>query len=290
MNPRELGELIGKLIPLLISLVVVFVVVRRALNAETRSRRLQLLGLGCGLALFPLVCATTLARGPAARFIFFGVGAITTAAGLAAVALVITARSARKSDGGRSGASGFVATALGFVGIVFGFGMIALPLVVMPYEDDASVWAHRVEPPGFEVSLPSARWKKFDRPGDIAMFASRNPQMVSGVKEVRPAPGASDFENAVSDMKRLVTRAPGFKIIEERREPTANGSEHWRLIGEEAGSDGRILVAISVTWWKKSHAVIMLFEGQHRMASQVGQEQESEAFLAAARFILSSVK
>src|SRR5262249_10295626 len=151
----------------------------------------------------------------------------------------------------------------------FGAGMIAMPFVTNPAggESGASAWSHRVDPPGVELTLPSHRWRKSDKPGEVAFFASRNPQMVAGIKDVPPATSAAQFEAMINSMKQLAARSV-VTTIEERREPNASGHEHWRFVGEENTPNGRIAVGMSATWWNKTHVVVMVFEGQYRMASQ----------------------
>lgn len=113
--------------------------------------------------------------------------------------------------------------------------------------------------------------------------------MMAVVKEVRPARTTGDFERAVGDLKGLVSKNP-VTVAEERREPNPHGHDHWRFLGEERSPNGRVMVAMSVTWWNKSHAVVMIFEGQHRLASEAGQDQELQGYQGAARLILSSVR
>jgi hypothetical protein len=177
---------------------------------------------------------------------------------------------------------------LGVLSTLLGFGLAAVPFVVHGAGGGAP-WAYKHTSPGFEVTLPSERWQKVEKLGELAMFSCRAPQMIASIKEIRPAASSDEFESAVNDVKRLVSRNP-VKTIEEKREPNANGHDHWRLIGEENSPNGRVMVAMSVTWWNKSRAVIMIFEGQYKMASQLGQSQETDAFRAAATSILSSVK
>jgi hypothetical protein len=215
-------------------------------------------------------------------FVMAGIGAIV--AGV--VGLFVAVRVGRKR--GRP-APGFAV--LGVVGVLVGAGLIAFPFLRpdggAPGEPGSSAWTHKVDPPGFELTLPSDRWKKAAGGKGGVAFASRLPQMVAVVKEVRPASAAAGFEMAVGDLKRVVARN---SVIEEKRGPNAHGHEYWLFLGEEKNPKGRVFVAVSVTWWNKSHAAVILFEGQHQMMSQAGQAEEAAAFHEAARLVLGSVK
>jgi hypothetical protein len=260
----------------------------RALGAAPRSRRLAGLALACGLTVFPALCL--LAAHGAGGGAAVAVGAGVVVSELAAVILGVMSLAAGKADGGTSRATPVAAMLLGVVGGFLGLATAAFPFVLAVGGPDAETqWTYRVDPPGFEITLPSGAWQKADEKHGVARFGCPQPAMVAGVKDVRPATTASEFEAAVTDMKRVRDRNP-LPALVETRGPNANGHEHWLFVGEENGPDGRFTVALSVTWWNRTHAVFMLFEGQHRMRSQTGRNREAEVFRAAAPSILSSVK
>lgn len=293
MNPEQTGQLIGQLVGALLFALAPLVAFRRAARAEPRSRRLGGYALGCGLLFLPLLALLAVTRGAGGRGLFVAVGVALVAAGVLAVALAVASRSARREDGG-GGAAALWAIGFGVLCLVLGpgaavFPFLANPRTGTPDAPSGTAWAYKIAPPGFEVGLPSDRWKKYDHPRDVAMFASRQPQMVSSVKEVRPAATDAEFGRVVADLKRLAANNP-VTVIEEKREPNAHGHEHWRFLGEEKTDKGRVMVAMSVTWWNKTHAVVVLFEGQYKALSQVGQDQEAEGFASAARYVLASVK
>lgn len=291
MDPESIGFMIGRLIPLLFCLGIVAAVATRAGKLKPQSRRLGRYGVACGLLFLPLICVLTFARGPEGRFIMMVVGAVIVAAGVVAMVLAAKARTAGKADGG-AGGSIPGAVALGLVSIFFGGGAIAMPFLVNPRPGDSSdgvAWTSRVDPTGFEVTLPSSGWRRMEPTKEIAFFSSRSPQMVMVVKEVRTATAPAEFERAVSDLKRIVGKN-NVKIIEEKRELNANGHEHYRFLGEESSPKGPVFVAMSATWWNKTNAVMMIFEGQHKLLSQAGKDQESQTYQTDARSILSSIK
>jgi hypothetical protein len=284
-------ELIGSLLAFLITAALCAGCVLRARTATPRSRRLAGLALACGLVVLPALTLLAAARGPEGKVIFIALGAAVIGAELMAGALAVRSLRARRTDGGTARATPAAALVLSVLGGFMGLGMVLFPFVMAAGGPAARTppWTHRVDPPGFELTLPSAAWQKVERAQGVAHFACRNPAMVAGVMDVRRAGSAAEFEAVVAEMKRLHDRHP-VTVIEETREANPNGFDHWRSLGEENGANGRILVGLSVTWWNRAHAVVLLFEGQHRMASQTGQDQESEAFRAAARSILDSIK
>jgi hypothetical protein len=258
------------------------------MRAEVRSRRLALTAVACAVSVLPLAAAAFLAGSAERQFVFVGAGLLAVVAGVAAMVLALRAKRAKAKDGGTGNITTAAALVLGIACAVLGFGVAVVPFVVHGAGGGAP-WVYKYTFPSFELTLPSERWRKVEKPGERAMFSCQSPQMVASVKEIRPAASSDEFESAVNDLKRLVSRNP-VKTIEEKREPNANGHDHWRLIGEENSPNGRVMVAMSVTWWNKSRAVVMIFEGQYQMKSELGQSQETDAFCAAATSILSSVK
>ena len=284
------AETIGGLIPLAVTGLACVICAILAFGAEPRSRRLAGLALTCGLAFLPALSVLIFARGPGSKVVFFAVGAGVVAAGVVAVVLSVWSMTARKADGGTATTKPLVAIALGGLSVLLGIGAAMMPIVTaVGGPGDGTPWAHRVDPPGFEITLPSSAWRNANDPREIVRLGCPHPAMVVGVKEVRPTATAAEFERVVNELKRFRANS-AVAPIEEKRERNPQGHDHWVFLGEENGASGRILVAISVTWWNKTHAVIMFFEGQHRMKSQAGQGQESETFRAAARSVLSSVK
>lgn len=286
-------ELFGRLTVFVIALSLWGYCLRRALRADVRSHRLAGAALALALAALPALAVVSLARGADLAWVFVAVGAAVIAAEIAAVALAVSSMSARKVDGGDATARPVVALVLGPLGAVMGFGMAVMPFLMRAGGPDAATppWSHRIDPPGFEITLPSRAWREApaDRRNEFARFGCPNPAMVAGVKRVAPAASPAAYEDVLGDAKRRIAAAP-MVVIDEVRQPNAHGHECWLFMGEEKEGNQRILVAMSVTWWNKSHAVVMIFEGQHRMASRAGQDQEAEAFRAAARSVLTSVK
>jgi hypothetical protein len=285
-------ETIGRLIPLIITLVVCVVCTFLAFKAAPRSRRLAGLALACGLFILPALCSLTLARGPNAKATFTAIGAVLVVAGIAAAVLAICSLVARKRDGGTATVAPRAAILLSVMSGMMGIGIMLLPFVTAGgFDAGTPPWTHRVDPPGVELTLPSRAWRIGNASGnrEVVRFGCPNPAMVASIMEIRPAATAREFEAAVNDIKRLRARNPG-KLLEEKREPNSNGYDHWWFFSEESDSKERIFVAMSVTWWNKTHAVIVIFEGQHVMTSQAAQSQETDTFRSAARTILSSVK
>jgi hypothetical protein len=288
VDPRETGELIGRLIiPVLGTIGCVWLGVRAA-SAPLRSQRLAGLGLAFGLAMIPLAAVAALSRGSGGRTLLLALGGVVALTGIVAVWLGVKAGAARAREHSAEGNSGTWALATGILGILSGLALGAWPFLLNPAAS-GTPWVHKIDPTGVEVTLPSARWRKVERPGHLAAFGCRQPQMVASVMEVRPASTPEDFERPVNDLKRLVSKNASA-VLDEKRGRNAAGHEHWLTLTEENTPNGRVLVGTSVTWWKKSHAVIIIFEGQHKMMSQTGQSQETEAFRAAAATILGSVK
>jgi hypothetical protein len=296
VDPQKTGQLVGQILVLLLMAAASAYAWNRAGKHEERSRRLAGYGVACGLLVLPLLGVLTFAHGSGGRAVFIAAGVGGIIAGVMAVTLAIRARAARKAANATGGAMGPAAGVLGVICVLFGATAIAFPFIVNPDEggppsspNSRTMWVHRIDPPGLEITLPSDRWKKYDRAGEAAMFASRVPQMMTSVRDVKPAPDLTAFERVVTDVKRLFADN-GTSIIEEKREPNAHGYDHLRILGEEKTPSGRVVVGMSVTWWNKSHAVIMIFEGQYQMKSDAAQDQESQAFRAAAATILNSVK
>jgi hypothetical protein len=232
VDPRQTGELIGKLlIPVLGAVACLWVGVR-ATSARPRSRRLAGLGLAFGLAVLPLAGLATFARGPEGRAFLIGTAVATAVAGVIALWLGAAAGSARNhEDEPERGSSGTAALVMGALGLLVGVGLAMMPFLANP-PATTPPWSYKIEPPGVELTLPSDRWKKYDRQGDVAFFACQHPQMVAGVKEVRPANSPEEFESAVGVLKRVVARTPA-QALDEKRGPNAHGHEHWLYVAEE---------------------------------------------------------
>ena len=165
MDPEDAGKMVGRMIPLVLALGLVAGVATRAAKLSPRSQRLGRYAVACGLAFLPLLCVATFARGPEGRVVMLGVGGLMVAAGAAAITLAARARSARTGDGGRPWAAVPGGILLGLVSITLGGGAILIPRVANPGGPagpvaDGTAWTHRVDPPGFEVALPSDRWRR----------------------------------------------------------------------------------------------------------------------------------
>jgi hypothetical protein len=284
-------ETVARLTPLIVGVVISLIFAISAMRAEVRSRRLARTGLACAVSVLPLAGAAFLAGSAERQFVFVGAGLLAVVGGVAAMVLAVRARIAKTKDGGTGNLTPAVALVLGVLGTVLGCSLAAIPFAVHGMGGGVA-WTYKHPSPGFEVTLPSERWRKADKPsvpGEYAIFFCPSPEMRAQVPEIRPAGSLEQFEQAVNELKVLFTRHQ-YKIIEEKQEPNANGHTHWRFIVDDNTPDRRVMVGMSVTWWNKSHAVVLIFEGHYKMKSQLWQSQETDAFRAAATSILSSVK
>ncbi|MDB5311645.1 MAG: hypothetical protein JWO38_5847 [Gemmataceae bacterium] len=279
-------DTIGRLIPTVLAGCVSVWLLIRAANLTPRSRQVSSAALACGVGVFPITGAATFARGEGGSILLPALGVLALGVAVTGLVLAVWALRARASDHGAGIAGPVVAVLLSGLTGCAGGGLILFPLLNRPL---GPAWSYQVAAHGFELTLPSGSWRQADASKELARFGCPNPPMVSSVKEVRPAPTETGFDAAIADLRELIRRHPSTPL-EDRRGVNAHGHAYWVYVGEEDGPGGKVLVALSVTWWRKEKAVVVIFEGHHRMLSQVARQQETQRFRADAESVLTSVK
>lgn len=263
------------------------VFVLRSHHAETRSRKLGTLATACGVAGFiPALLGPTF-KDPEQSAMLAAWGFLTILFALAAVVLSIWTFRVRRRDAGVEPIYPVAGLLCGVANLFCGSGLLANGSGLL-IETDPTPWTWRSAAYGFEVTIPSERWKKEPNTKALAAFRGSRPTVVAIVAEVRPARAEQEYEEALA-YGRKVRKGSSSAKPDERSGPNSHGREHWLWMGDVRGDSGPYLFGVSITR-VGDKAVVLMFEAPYRMISEAGREQESKAIRSQAEIFLGSVR
>lgn len=259
----------------------------RLRNAESRPERIGIAATACGVGGFIPALWAPVFKDPGDTAFLICLGIMTLLLAVAAVATAIWALRVRRANRQGSALYPVLGIACGVANLLCGSGILAMgSRVLVPTGGEP--WTWRSEQYEFEVTIPSDRWTLRPNPNVQAYFTCPRPLIMAIVAEVRPAGTDTEFEAALAVGREAKGSAPASGP-EERSGPNRHGHPHWIYIADKTGEKGPYVFGVSVTR-VRGKAVVMMFEGQYRMASEAGRGQEGLAFRQAAREFLGSVK
>ncbi len=276
------------LIPLLLILAAGTIVSGlRARAAETRSKRLGMATVACGVAGFiPALLGPTF-KEPDQIQTLVACGLITILAAVAAIVLALWAFRARRRDRGCAGYYPVAGLLCGAANLFCGSGLVVTGSAVQALTEDTA-WTWRSERHGFEVTVPSKKWSAKPNPNVLAEFTGSRPTIVAIVGGLLPAESDDEFNEALAYGRRVKSDTPTSNT-DERSGPNRHGHPHWMYTGDAKSGDKSYFFGISITR-VSGKAVLLMFEGPYRFSSEVGRAQEIRALHAQADRFLGSVK
>ncbi len=284
-SAQYLGQLFGSLLFALLPLMFF----RDGLRAQTASLRFANFALGCGLAF--CILPEYIFRPVPRPWPMVG-GVIRLGLGIAGIVFAVRALVRRRQDHG----TGIMRPVLGFGFSGFhafmGFGFAFLHLLTPLEADPATAWTYKDSQYGFEIKVPSDRWRQGQGPLGVE-FQHPSPAMLCAIVGATKATDQVDFDAAILKHQSFLPNQPLAKSTLKRREgTTAQGNPYlyWDYMEDSANGE-RVFVATSVTFCKQKGVIVhMVFEGHPRMASQVGKESEIKSFHNAAEYMLLTVE
>jgi hypothetical protein len=152
---------------------------------------------------------------------------------------------------------------------------------------DGTPWTWRSDADGFELTIPSERWKVTPNPNVLARFDCPQPLLVASVIGVRPAGTEAEYEAAVAAGRDAKEKEASN--VAERSGPNRHGRPHWVYVGEVTGGAQPYVFGASVTR-VDGNAVLLMFEGPCRQDTAAGRAEEARALRAQADLFLGSVR
>jgi hypothetical protein len=269
-------------------LLVVFVVwlMTRANAADQRSRKLGILAIAIGIAAFiPAVFAPAI-RDPALIRLLVGFGVLSILFAVGAIVLAMAAFRARRRDSGVGKGIPIIGMVCGVSNFLCGIGIAIVGTgALLPAKVDPRNF--RVEAHGFSVTLPTENWRQIPNENVLAAFTGNRPHFMAIVAEARPARTDAQFEEAIA-FARKVQRDTPMSEVEERSGLNRHGRQHLLFMGWATGPNGPYFFGMSVTRVGEK-AVVMMFDGQSRMASEMARTQDNQALRTQAELFLDSV-
>ena len=182
-----------------------------------------------------------------------------------------------------------------FTGLAFGFMLSAITLTGCGRKQNeesfrsetATPRTWRSEQHGFEVTIPSERWKERENSNVLAFFGTSD--FTATVAEARPAQSESEWLAALNFAQSMRV-GPGMREdkptanVEEKNGPNPNGHEFWLYVADVQAGSKSYFLGVSITR-VRGKAVIMMFEGKPQSDSHNAATQRSQAIQ-----FLSSVK
>jgi hypothetical protein len=263
-----------------------WLVVHRS-NAESRPEKIGYAAAACGIAAFIPALLGPLFKNPDHLPYLVVVGVLTIVLALTAIALSLWTFRARRHV--RSGAIFYPVVALicGVLNIFCGGGIVATGSgLLAPTQGKPWIW--RSVPHGFEVTIPSEHWTTQPNPNVLAYFTCSHPHIMAMVAEVLPAKLDAEFEAAMAKGKTIKGNT-SLTNVEEQNGMNQYGHVYWMFVGDAMSGANPYVFGVSVTR-VGDNAVLMLFEGQYSLKTEIGKEQEKRALRTAASSFLGSVK
>ena len=259
----------------------------RARTAETRSKRLGMAAVACGLAGFipALLGPAFKDQNQSQALTVCGIIAIACAA--AAVVLAIGSFWIRRRDRGVAVYYPVAGLVCGAANLFFGAAFILMASEVLA-PTDGNPWIWRSEKYGFEVTVPSERWSAKTNPNVLAEFTCSRPPISAGVAAALPAETDAEYDAALAYGKKIKSDTPTSNA-DERSGQNRHGHPHWVYMGDAQSGDKRYFFGVSITR-VGGKAVLMMFEGPYRFSSEVGRAQEARSLRTQAELFLGSVK
>ena len=144
---------------------------------------------------------------------------------------------------------------------------------------DGTSWVWRSDTHGFEVTIPSERWKVTPNPNVVPKFDCPRPLLVASIIWVRPAESDAEYEAARSE-GLTVKRGTPTTNTDERTGPNSHGHDHWMYMGDVTGGPQPYCLGISITRIR-GKAVLLMFEGPYKEAQAL--RPQAELFLRSVR-------
>lgn len=278
---------VAQLIPAAALGVVALILIVRSRAEPTRSGRAGGAAAGVGLAALTAALAGPMFDQAGDTTGLAVCGGAAVGLGLVAAGLAAWALRARRADGGalRDPVVGLLA---GLVGVLGGVGELATGGgFLVPEPGAPRAW--RSAPHGFELTVPSERWKEVAKPRAVAEFVADRPAVTGLVLEVVSAKTDAEFDAVMAKYQKAPREAP-LTDVAERTGPNAHGRPHWAQTGDTRVKDGTGHVGVSVTRVGEK-AVVLLFEATiPPRLSETARGQVTAAARAQAETFLGSVR
>jgi hypothetical protein len=152
---------------------------------------------------------------------------------------------------------------------------------------DSISWTWRSEAHGFEVTVPSDRWKETPNPNVLAKFDCPRPLLVASVIGIRPA--RSDAEYAAAVAAGVQAKESGASNVDEHSGTNRHGHQHWVYVGDVTGGAQPHVFGTSVTRID-GKAVLLMFEGPCPQPTEARRVEAARALRAQADLFLGSVR
>lgn len=259
----------------------------RVSQTTSRSQKFALVALACGAAAFMAGLCGPVFDQPDEKTLLFacGLGELTFA--FVAVVLAIRTFSLRRKEQNAGVKLPITAILAGVANLFCGAGIVATGSGMLVPNQQGNEWTWKSGVHGFEVTLPTSEWKEAPNQKAVAFFTCSRPHSMGIVGEVRPAQTDAEHESALAVGRKIGSNTLADRI--ERTGVNRHGNPYWILMGEERNGKEPYYTGVSVTRVAEK-AVVMMYEGQYRLASQAGRSQEAAAFRNQAEMFLSSVK
>jgi hypothetical protein len=289
-TPYEMGQLIGAL---LVGLVPLYFLVR-AFQGHNGSTKLANLSLALGLAVFVAperVMGLTPVSDPG---LFRLVGVVRILMGITGGVLCVVALVRRHRE--RTGVlrpvlGGCFSTAHCLMGLAYLFFTF---LAQGSLTTEAESWTYDSKDQGISITLPTKNWQVFRGKNRAEFFVDRLNGMQASVLSSR-IETLEEFRISKEKLREftLQNKAEFMDPPEFRVGETETGNPYALVQGMNRSPNGKgpIFVFRCLVWCRdRGLTVDILFEGQTRMVSETGQENEKAIFRLAAKMIGLSVK
>lgn len=152
---------------------------------------------------------------------------------------------------------------------------------------DGTPWKWQSDAHGFEVTIPTERWKVTSNPNVLAKFDCLQPLLVASIIGVRPAGSDAEFEAAVAT--GAAAKEAGASNVIEYSKPNRHGRLHWLYVADLVGGAHPRVFGTSVTR-VGNKAVLIMFEGPCRQSTEAGRLSEAQSLRTQAELFLGSVR
>ena len=194
----------------------------------------------------------------------------------------------RRREGGVDGRKPVAALLCGGLNLFCGGGLVVAGLG-LGLQAGGTPWVWRSDRHGFELTVPTERWAVQPNPNVEAQFSVRWPPMAGLVAEARPAATDAEWEAVLAEVSRRAKAETPMAAPDERTGTNPHGRPYWLYMGEARAGDKPYFFGVSVTR-AGGRAVVLMVEGEQRMASRVGREREGRALRDQAELFLTSVR
>lgn len=267
-------------------MAVVGVLCVRAVNAETRSKKLGAAATACGVAGFIPALLGPSFRDPGQSQIIATCGVLTLLCALTAIVLSVWAFRARR-DGAAASRYPIVGLLCGVANLLCGSGLLVSGSGVLA-PTDGTPWTWQSADHGFEVTVPSERWVTESNPNVLASFNCSRPPCAALVARVWPAGTDAEYQAALAHGMKIKQDTP-TSDTRELTDPNRHGHPHWAYMGDAKADKKPYFFGVSVTR-VRDKAVLLMFEGGYRSLSDVNHNQEARVIRTQADLFLGSVK